>query len=303
MVTKKEVKESCTNESCKCGGCCGGKILTCLLALAGCVAAVVACVYSIKNYNLNYDLNVLPQGGKVNVEKMNELYKTQAFIDYMTERADASIESFNAQFGGEQGENAADNGNSSLDNLKAIAVELGTNETELNACVEEWKYRDAVNEMMQQGNELFGVSGTPGNVIVDTTNGNYIVVSGAYPADEFVNAINEYKNGAENYVAWGEAVKTAVENMLKSAPINGKEGARFTIVEYTELLCPFCQRHSQAGTINSVIEQFPEEVNSVSRHFIIHGEEALQLAATMECVAELNPGAYYKTFEEAFKGL
>ena len=298
MVIKKETTETCATKNCKCG-CCRGKILLSLLALVGCVAAIMACFYSYKNY----ELNILSAGGKENVEKMNELYKTPEFIEYMTERTDASIESFNAQFGGEQGENAADNGNSSLDNLKAIAVELGTNESELNACVEEWKYRDAVNEMMQQGNELFGVSGTPGNVIVDTTNGNYILVSGAYPADEFVNAINEYKNGAENYVAWGEAVKTAVENMLKSTPINGKEWARFTIVEYTELLCPFCQRHSQAGTINSVIEQFPDEVNSVSRHFIIHGEEALQLAATMECVAELNPGAYYKTFEEAFKGL
>ena len=91
--------------------------------------------------------------------------------------------------------------------------------------------------------------------------------------------------------------------MLKSTPIRGKKDARFTIIEYTELLCPFCQRHSQAWTINSVMEQFPWEVNSVSRHFIIHGDEALQLASAMECIAELNPSAYYETFEEAFKGL
>jgi protein-disulfide isomerase len=94
-----------------------------------------------------------------------------------------------------------------------------------------------------------------------------------------------------------------VEDMLANAPVRGNKDARFTIVEYTELLCPFCQRHSQAGTINSVLEQFPEEVNSVSRHFIIHGDEALQLASAMECVAELNPSVYYDTFEKAFEGL
>lgn len=97
-----------------------------------------------------------------------------------------------------------------------------------------------------------------------------------------------------------EEIKAVVEDMLASSPIRGDENARFTIVEYTELHCPYCQRHSQEGTINSVIEQFPGEVNSISKHFIIHGEDALNLAAAMECVAELNPEAYHETFEKAF---
>jgi protein-disulfide isomerase len=88
--------------------------------------------------------------------------------------------------------------------------------------------------------------------------------------------------------------------MLASTPIRGDKDARFTIVEYTELHCPYCQRHSQEGTINAVIEKFPGEVNSISKHFIIHGEDALNLAAAMECVAELNPEAYHETFEKAF---
>jgi predicted DsbA family dithiol-disulfide isomerase len=47
---------------------------------------------------------------------------------------------------------------------------------------------------MNQASKVFGVNGTPGNVIVDTENGNYILVSGAYPVEDFVDAINEYKN-------------------------------------------------------------------------------------------------------------
>ena len=97
-----------------------------------------------------------------------------------------------------------------------------------------------------------------------------------------------------------EEVKTIVEEMLASTPIRGDKNARFTIVEYTELLCPYCQRHSHEWTINSVLEQFPGEVNSVSRHFIIHGDTALQLAATMECIAELKPEVYHETFDQAF---
>jgi len=104
-----------------------------------------------------------------------------------------------------------------------------------------------------------------------------------------------------NVNAGGDDIKTVVENMLASTPIRGDADARFTIVEYTELLCPYCQRHSSEGTINAVIEKFPGEVNSVSRHFIIHGDEAQKLASAMECVAELNPSAYHNVFEKAFE--
>lgn len=97
-----------------------------------------------------------------------------------------------------------------------------------------------------------------------------------------------------------EDVKTVVEDILASAPIRGDKDARFTILEYTELHCPYCQRHAQNGTIQSVLDKFPGEVNSVSRHYIIHGEGAQKLAAAMECVAELKADAYYDVFEAAF---
>jgi hypothetical protein len=48
--------------------------------------------------------------------------------------------------------------------------------------------------MMNQGSELFWVSGTPGNVIIDRETGNYKLISGAYPVENFVEAINSMKN-------------------------------------------------------------------------------------------------------------
>ena len=96
-------------------------------------------------------------------------------------------------------------------------------------------------------------------------------------------------------------VSAVVENLLATAPVRGDKNARFTIIEYTELLCPYCQRHSTNGTIEAVMEKFPGEVNSISRHYIIHGQTALELAAAMECVAELKPDVYYDVFEKAFE--
>jgi protein-disulfide isomerase len=96
-------------------------------------------------------------------------------------------------------------------------------------------------------------------------------------------------------------VSAVVENLLATAPIHGDKDARFTIIEYTELLCPYCQRHSTNGTIEAVMEKFPGEVNSISRHYIIHGQTALELAAAMECVAELKSEVYYDVFKKAFE--
>ena len=97
-----------------------------------------------------------------------------------------------------------------------------------------------------------------------------------------------------------ENMMNEVNNLLDTAPVRGNKDGRFAIIEYTELLCPFCQRHSQQGTINQVIEQFPGEVSSVSQHFLIHGEPALRLSAAMECIAETNPEVYHQIMEEAF---
>lgn len=217
-MKKKEIKNeeacSCTNcdcgTDCKCGTCfCVSKICIAILAIIGCLAAIMARVYSYKTYNLN----VISAWGKENFEKMNDLYKSDAFIKYATERTDATV--------------------------NGITNEYGTVDTEEDA--------------------------------------------------------------TENNPATSDDVKTVVENILSTSPIRWDANARYTILEYTELLCPFCQRHAENGTIEATIEAFPWEVNSVSKHFIIHGEEALALANAMECVAELNPEAYYDVFEKWFE--
>lgn len=119
--------------------------------------------------------------------------------------------------------------------------------------------------------------------------------------DEDTTAIEDEENAEVDNNTSSEDIKTTVEDMLASSPIRGDKDARFTIIEYTELLCPYCQKHSQEGTIDAVIEQFSGEVNSISKHFIIHGEEALNLAAAMECVAELKPEVYHDAFDKAFE--
>lgn len=142
---------------------------------------------------------------------------------------------------------------------------------------------------------------------------NWNIMKQIYESDYYINLttseidaqfaeVNGAENSSdeENNTQSDEDVKILVEDILSTRPVRGDKDARFTILEYTELHCPYCQRHSQSNTINDVLKAFPEKVNSVSMHYIIHGEDALNLAAAMECVAELKSDKFYDVFEEAF---
>ena len=83
--------------------------------------------------------------------------------------------------------------------------------------------------------------------------------------------------------------------------IRWPENAKITIVEFTELLTPYCQKQSQQWTINSVIQQLSGQVNSISRPFIINWDDATKLSLAMECIWELKPWIYYKTLDKAFE--
>ena len=223
MTKKVENVETCTHEKCNCGrGRCSWKFLVIWLSAVAAIFSIITCLIAcgaLKIAQKSYDLNVIPAGWEENLNKLMEMYKSDAYIKYATEQTDAQIESFNSIYG----------------NTNTETEDTTTNE--------------------------------------DNTDTNSVA---------------------------SDDVKSVVEDMLKTTPIRWDKNARFTIIEYTELLCPYCQRHSQAWTINSVIEQLSGEVNSVSRHFIIHGEEALQLASAMECVAELKADVYHEVFDKAF---
>lgn len=85
----------------------------------------------------------------------------------------------------------------SQDTLLAVAKRVGYDTDKLSKCITDWKYANLLDEQTQEGRDLFGVTGTPGNVIVDTKTGKYIIVAGAYPTSEFVNKINAMKNTVE----------------------------------------------------------------------------------------------------------
>lgn len=91
------------------------------------------------------------------------------------------------------------------------------------------------------------------------------------------------------------SVKDAVASIVADAYIDWKKGTRYTLLEYSDLECPFCKRHFQAGTIKSLVDKYPNQINHAFRHFPLQIHASAQISAeALECAAEIEgTEAYY----------
>jgi protein-disulfide isomerase len=71
------------------------------------------------------------------------------------------------------------------------SVALWTKETDLNKCLDSGKYTKKVKDQLEVWSTTFGITGTPGNVLINNETGEYEVISWAYPTDSFVEIIDK----------------------------------------------------------------------------------------------------------------
>jgi protein-disulfide isomerase len=123
--------------------------------------------------------------------------------------------------------------------------------------------------------------------------------------EDIVWEIEDLKENSEDKVGLEDWDKnndmiSKLKTIKASTPIHGNKNARFTIVEYSEFFCWYCKRQSNEGTINSVLEKYPTEVNAVFRNFVVHWW-ADKLAEGVACVWELwSEKDYFNFIEKAF---
>jgi len=80
-----------------------------------------------------------------------------------------------------------------------------------------------------------------------------------------------------------DEVFNTIEKNLKDAYIVGNKKSDIIILEYSELLCPFCKRQHNSNIINNMIEKY--DIAATFRHFIVHAP-ATNFALWAECAGE-----------------
>lgn len=83
-----------------------------------------------------------------------------------------------------------------IDGLVPLAVELGFDEARFKDCFESERYASRVQEDFREG-QAIGISGTPGNVLLDNETGNVRVVSGAVPLARLRAEIDQMLSDSE----------------------------------------------------------------------------------------------------------
>ncbi len=149
---------------------------------------------------------------------------------------------------------------------------------------------------------------------------NYNKLHEAYESTKYKEnseqELKKVKTQVEGLGAQLEAMKQAEEAKVKAgAPaierlekikashkfINGSKDARFTILEYSELLCPFCKEHSNKGTLEKVKEIFKGEVNVIHVPYLVH-DEAKDLELGVLCARDQKDSdTYYAFLKNMFK--
>lgn len=71
-----------------------------------------------------------------------------------------------------------------------VAKELKLDEAKFKTCMDAKTHDATRNTEMTEGQQLFGVTGTPGNVMINTETKEFVVVAGAYPASEFEKTLD-----------------------------------------------------------------------------------------------------------------
>jgi predicted DsbA family dithiol-disulfide isomerase len=185
-------------------------------------------------------------------------------------------------------------------NDKSLAAKIGLNSKKQLACIEAGTYKDKVQADTESGDKamshLKDGRGTPYNVLVSRA-GVKVEVSGAQPYEVF-------KAGIDILLA-GTAVDQKnidLDPVTSDDHIFGNKDAEVTIVEYTDMECPFCARVHP--TMKKLVEDYDGKVNWVVRHYpldAIH-ENARLKAEAAECAWEQGGDeAFFKYTDELFE--
>ena len=79
---------------------------------------------------------------------------------------------------------------STLANVTKVASQFGDAAT-IQKCITDGDYTQWVADDEAQGQNLFAINGTPGNVLINTKTLKYVVIAGAYPASDFDTEIQK----------------------------------------------------------------------------------------------------------------
>ena len=165
------------------------------------------------------------------------------------------------------------------------------------ALVQKIFWSDKFKETQKQQLEMAisQINGTESTWAADTTEAN-----GQWQAPQWETAPNQAQPTPEVAAVLTDDV---LATLKKDTYVNGNKDATITVMEFSDLECPFCQRLHTAGTPKALADKYGDKINFVFKHFPLSFHANAQKASeALECVGEIGGAEkFYAFIESVFK--
>lgn len=168
----------------------------------------------------------------------------------------------------------ANNNKIKLPDLLHYAQQLHLDVPRFQKALESGRFRHVIADDLAMAHGL-GISATPTFFI----NGSSFV--GQLSADKLNAAIDEALDPGSVAVASAAGTVSVDKLDLSRAPVRGQPQAPITIIEFSDLQCPFCARVTP--TLQELMKQYPDQVRWVFKNFPLdfHADSPLAHAAVL----------------------
>jgi protein-disulfide isomerase len=175
--------------------------------------------------------------------------------------------------------------------ISVAAESLGVDMEAFSSCVAEDRYAQKVDESVKEGMAA-GVMGTPHNVLI--ANGKQYELSGAVPYETISAALDALLTGGTPEEA--QEAEKLIQAVSADDHMRGNANAQVAFVEYSDVECPFCERHHDV--VEQLVEEYGSTVNFVFRSMPLDQlhPDARSKHEAAECVAEIGGEDMFWTY-------
>lgn len=167
--------------------------------------------------------------------------------------------------------------------IEQAAKKVRINQEDLTTCIAENRYADRIAADMENA-QAVGMEGTPHSIVINAE-GEAVSISGALPLEAWTNILATVTD--PEFTPEETDPAKNIRPVDENDHVRGSENPIITIVEYSDIDCPFCQKLH--GTLKTFLAD-NDNVRWVYRHMPITGlhPDAYKKAMATECVYELS---------------
>ena len=156
--------------------------------------------------------------------------------------------------------------------LVALAKDIGLNSGDFEKCLTSDEAKKEVVDESAVGSKA-GVTGTPGVFIYDNQTGNIARIPGAVPytmlkpvVEKMIAGLSEADKTVDSTgIEYTDKNKLTLPAIVSTDYVKGNKDARFTLIEYSDIDCPFCKRFHP--TAQQLVDEYNGQVSWVYRQF------------------------------------